>query len=53
METELTGLGGGLDVRGEGRKELGDFWLEQLCGIWRCLPGWERIKEGMGTEAQQ
>ena len=51
LETELRGLVGGLDVRGEGRKELGGFWLEQLCGIWCSLPGWERIKEGLGTEA--
>ena len=30
LGTELTGLTDGLDMRGEGRKELGGFWLEQL-----------------------
>lgn len=49
-ETELTGFVDGLDVRGEGRKELGGFWLELLCGTWCCLPIWERLKEGMGQK---
>lgn len=33
LEIELTGLVGGLDLRGEGRKQLGGFWLEQLWSI--------------------
>lgn len=32
LETEVTGPDDGLVVRGEGRKELDGFWLEQLCG---------------------
>lgn len=28
LGTELTGLADGLDMRGEGRKDLGCFWHE-------------------------
>lgn len=46
LGTELTGLADGLDMRGEGRKELGGFWLEQLCGSWCYLPRWEKLEMG-------
>ena len=47
LGTELTGLVDGLDMRGEGRKKLGCFWLEQLCGSWCYLPRMEKL-EGVG-----